>query len=359
MRRHSAAALQRECDILRHREIRKQCGLLIYRRDSQRASRGRACCARTVCAVHRERSGIRRLRAGDHLDQRGLPRPVLPQQRMHFARAQLKRHAAQRLHTGEGLDDGSGLEQCHPNQYAWQPAAPQRFGHGKLNCCLRIWHQEFDLTPSRRDFLAITSASSLSPLLATPSAPDLPRWRGFNLQEKFTDRPDEWAAMDPEWGRSNEPFVETDFEWMAQLGLQFRAPAHVLPLLDRPVSIHSSFSNRPLRQIDQAVRAGQRYGVHRLFEFPPRARLLHQLGPLTGTMESLDRRQGAWTFSPIHWTRFARNAHKGIPGKQLSLQISYRQRARTVWRYYRYTSSVVHQGIQAIREADFRSTTHH
>lgn len=31
-------------------------------------------------------------------------------------------------------------------------------------------------------------------------------WRGFNLQEKFTHKPDEWMNIAPEWGFRNEPF---------------------------------------------------------------------------------------------------------------------------------------------------------
>ena len=124
MRRHSAGALQRQRDILLHRQIRKQGGLLIHRRDPQRARRGRAVVQHQV-AIHHERAGIGLLRAGDHFDQRGLPRPVLPQQRMHLARAQFERHAAQRLYSGERFGDCGGVEQCHSNQYAWQPVAPQ------------------------------------------------------------------------------------------------------------------------------------------------------------------------------------------------------------------------------------------
>ena len=39
----------------------------------------------------------------------------------------------------------------------------------------------------------------------------LPLWKGFNLQEKFTHKPDEWLDIAPEWGAKNEPFRETDF----------------------------------------------------------------------------------------------------------------------------------------------------
>src|SRR4029077_10753076 len=82
-------------------------------------------------------------------------------------------------------------------------------------------YNAFYLPLLRRDFLTMTGVSSLSRTWAAPPGIGMPRWRGFNLQEKFTDSPEEWAAVDPEWGRRNEPFVETDFEWMARWGFNF------------------------------------------------------------------------------------------------------------------------------------------
>jgi endoglucanase len=84
------------------------------------------------------------------------------------------------------------------------------------------------------------------------------RWRGFNLQEKFTDRPDEWATVDPEWGHNNDPFLETDFEWIARGGFNFvRLPMSYRCWTDPrdPFRLLES----TLRQIDQAVSWGRQF----------------------------------------------------------------------------------------------------
>jgi hypothetical protein len=77
----------------------------------------------------------------------------------------------------------------------------------------------------RREFIKSTSLATtsaiLSPMSCTSSDKNqilyskLPRWRGFNLQEKFTHKPDEWLNIAPEWGMSNDPFRESDFEMIA------------------------------------------------------------------------------------------------------------------------------------------------
>jgi endoglucanase len=82
-----------------------------------------------------------------------------------------------------------------------------------------------DMRMNRRQFLKTTA--SIAALSATgvraaergetvmkasseqvPSASHLPRWRGFNLLEKFTNH-------------RNAPFRESDFEWIAELGFDF------------------------------------------------------------------------------------------------------------------------------------------
>ena len=66
----------------------------------------------------------------------------------------------------------------------------------------------------------IHSLASNSCARSTPRV-DSSRWRGFNLQEKFTDTPQEWQTIAPEWGRANEPFKELDFQLIAELGFNF------------------------------------------------------------------------------------------------------------------------------------------
>ncbi len=81
-----------------------------------------------------------------------------------------------------------------------------------------------------------------------PNARKLPRWRGFNLLEKFTDR-------------RNAPFRESDFELMAEWGFDFAR----LPLSYRcwaDVNDWLNLNEDALKEIDQAVEFGRQHGVH-------------------------------------------------------------------------------------------------
>jgi endoglucanase len=49
----------------------------------------------------------------------------------------------------------------------------------------------------------------------------LPKWCGFNIQEEFTHKPYEWLNIAPEWGFRNEPFRESDFALIVELGFNF------------------------------------------------------------------------------------------------------------------------------------------
>src|SRR3954469_12135824 len=122
---------------------------------------------------------------------------------------------------------------------------------------------------NRRRFLetlAAAAAGSTLPSCGSSAGISGKRWCGFNLQEKFTDRPDEWAAVDPEWGHSNEPFRERDFEWIARLGFNFvRLPMSYRCWTDP----HDPFrlTEATLIQIDQAVNWGRQYGIHTCLNF--------------------------------------------------------------------------------------------
>ena len=52
-------------------------------------------------AAHFDHAGIRLIDAGQNLDQRALPRAVLAQKRVDFARPQVKVHIGQRQHAVE------------------------------------------------------------------------------------------------------------------------------------------------------------------------------------------------------------------------------------------------------------------
>jgi len=77
----------------------------------------------------------------------------------------------------------------------------------------------------------------------------LPRWRGFNLLEKFIKS----------WG--NKPFAKTDFAWMAEWGFDFvRLPMDYRCWTD-PADPYR-YDEKILKEIDQAVAFGKKHGVH-------------------------------------------------------------------------------------------------
>ena len=80
------------------------------------------------------------------------------------------------------------------------------------------------------------------------SAEKLPRWRGFNLLEKFNV------------GKC-EPFKEEDFKLIQKLGFNFVR----LPMDYRCWILNKDweqFNEAQLKEIDQAVEWGRKYGIH-------------------------------------------------------------------------------------------------
>jgi endoglucanase len=168
---------------------------------------------------------------------------------------------------------------------------------------------------SRRDFLANAALAALAataarlPLPSTqaaaqralpePSAKQLPRWRGFNLLEKFNGR--------------NDPFVEQDFAWIAELGFNFvRLPMDYRAWVEK--DDWTKFREPTLKEIDDAIRFGERHGLHVHLNFhrapgytvarPPEAK------PVWTDDEAL-------RVCALHWATFAKR-YQGIPNRQLS-----------------------------------------
>ena len=133
---------------------------------------------------------------------------------------------------------------------------------------------------------------------------NLPRWRGFNLTEKF--------HRDGRHG----PFLESDFQWIHELGFNFvRLP------MDYRVWIEgddwTKFNEDVLQEIDQAVEWGKRYGIHVCINFhrapgytvaKPRERL------------SLWKDAEAQEVCAIHWATFARR-YRDIGNERLSFNL--------------------------------------
>lgn len=198
---------------------------------------------------------------------------------------------------------------------------------------------------NRRQFVDVIS---LAPLALQPGCSEKmvkPRWRGFNLQEKFTDRPDEWAAMDPEWGHNNDPFVKADFEWIAELGFNFvRLPMSYRCWTD---------PNNPYRllepvllEIDQAVSWGREYGLHVCLNFhrAPGYCINSALSPEPWNLWTEQQPLDIFTFQ---WASFAER-YKGISSQQLSFNLINEPNGCTPAEYAR----VIQHGTRAIREVD-------
>ncbi|MBN2451970.1 MAG: cellulase family glycosylhydrolase [Lentisphaeria bacterium] len=138
-------------------------------------------------------------------------------------------------------------------------------------------------------------------LPASPQA--LPRWRGFNLLEKFQQS-------------GNRPFLEEDFRLISALGFNFVR----LPMDYRTWIVDGDwnrFDERVLKEIDQAVAWGGQYGIHVCLNF-------HRAPGYTVAKppEATD----LWTDGETqricarHWAAFARR-YKGIPSERLSFNL--------------------------------------
>ena len=138
--------------------------------------------------------------------------------------------------------------------------------------------------------------------LPEPRYDKLPRWRGFNLLEKFNGR--------------NDRFVENDFQWIRDFGFDFVR----LPLDYRMWTIDGDWrqiNERVLEDIDEAVQFGEKYGIHVNINFhrapgytvawPPEAKSVWT------DPEALD-------VCILHWTTFAKR-YKGIPSSRISFNL--------------------------------------
>ena len=170
---------------------------------------------------------------------------------------------------------------------------------------------------NRRQFIETSTKSAVSLTLfshlATAcdqkekdiNASSLPRWRGFNLLEKFiaTSR--------------NDPFRELDFEIMAELGFDFvRLPMSYWCWSDP--NNWRLLKEDKLKEIDQAVEFGKQYGIHVSINF-------HR-GPGYSVDRSSPEPFNLWldeeaqeAFS-YHWKHFAER-YKGKPNREVSFNL--------------------------------------
>ena len=168
---------------------------------------------------------------------------------------------------------------------------------------------------TRRDMLGLAVGAAGLGLAETPSAradtapgalPDatpkhLPRWRGFNLLDKF-------GGFDQQ-----KPFQEREFADIAELGFNFvRLPLDYRCWTDREKP--KKLNEPGLKEIDQAVELGRKHGVHVQIN-------LHRAPGYT--VASPAEAKSLWTDSEIqdvcahHWSSFAAR-YQGMPNNLVS-----------------------------------------
>ena len=151
---------------------------------------------------------------------------------------------------------------------------------------------------------AEAQAPPAQPKWLPATAEKLPRWRGFNLLEKFYR------------SRERKPFLEEDFQLISKLGFNFvRLP------MDYRCWIQGDhwldFDEATLRQIDQAVAWGGKYGIHVCINF-------HRAPGYTVAQPA--EKTSLWTDAEtqrvcaLHWATFARR-YRGIPNERVSLNL--------------------------------------
>ncbi|MDR0336499.1 MAG: glycoside hydrolase family 5 protein [Planctomycetaceae bacterium] len=130
----------------------------------------------------------------------------------------------------------------------------------------------------------------------------LPQWRGFNLLEKF-------------YGKNNR-FVEDDFRWISDFGFNFvRLPMdYRLWILDND---WRKINEKVLDEIDEAVKFGERYGIHVNINF-------HRAPGYTVAKPAEPK--SVWTDPEalevclLHWKTFAKR-YKGVSNDLVSFNL--------------------------------------
>ena len=141
--------------------------------------------------------------------------------------------------------------------------------------------------------------------LPVPTAENLPRYRGFNLLNKFY-----------KGGDNDGPYLESDFQLISELGFNFvRLPMDYRILIKD--GDWTQFDQQQFREIDQAIDWGRKYNIHVCLN-------LHRAPGYTVATppEATDLWNDAETqkICAMHWEYFAKR-YKDIPNKYLSFNL--------------------------------------
>ena len=191
---------------------------------------------------------------------------------------------------------------------------------------------------NRREFIQSTAGAAIAsagvfaqakaPAAARPLHAKLPRWRGFNLLEKFNNG-------------KNRKFVETDFQWLSDWGFDFvRLPMDYRCWTD--AADPYKLDEKILAHIDQAVEFGKKYGVHVSLNLhrAPGYTVAHPPEKLNLWKDPEAQKQFAF-----QWAAFAKR-YRGIPSNRLSFGL-VNEPARIDSKTYAAAAKVA---IAAVRE---------
>lgn len=151
--------------------------------------------------------------------------------------------------------------------------------------------------------LATLGVDSSAASSEASNASKLPRWRGFNLTEKFN-------------ADHQGPFLESDFEWLQEWGFDFvRLPMSYLCWVEPGDWL--KLREPVLKDLDQAVEFGRKHGIHVNLNLhrapgycvnPPKEPL-----SLWDDAKALDA-------CAFHWGQIAKR-YKGIPSARVSFDL--------------------------------------
>lgn len=188
---------------------------------------------------------------------------------------------------------------------------------------------------NRRTFLHTTLAASttLSASAGAPIPPKnvLPRWRGFNLLEKFVHQ-------------NAGPYQERDFEWIANWGFDFvRLPMSYRCWASGDPATWTQLNEAVLKEVDQAVAFGRTHGIHTNLN-------LHRIPGycVNPPAEPLDlwNDDRALEAAVFHWKHLA-GRYKGRPNTEVSFDLINEPANVDEARYVRVIRALV-EGIRSV-----------
>ncbi len=190
---------------------------------------------------------------------------------------------------------------------------------------------------TRRKFIGLVGAATLTSSTLpfarateqTPLWSKLPRWRGFNLLEKFSG--------------GNAPFREDDFRNLSDLGFNFvRLPMNYKHWIKN--GDWRQFDEKTLNDIDQAIEFGKKYGVHVNINFHRAPGYTVNTPPENPLIWHNDE---ALDVCKLHWQTFAKR-YRGISSDQLSFNLFNEPAGCSEEDYYRVVKTI----LEGIRNED-------